>query len=145
MRRILVSALMALAMLVVPAAAQAKPASPVRPDSQAQESVTVASLPPVFNNYLVCVGGFIYTDYIDPDGDDTLLNVEVWMYGPSVGWIPAWLNNTGNTVHGVFFWLEPAAVGINMANITEMWFHAVDQTSTWSTSWTVSDQNCNLI
>jgi hypothetical protein len=142
MRRILTAAAMALAILAAPAAAHAKPPAPVAPKSQ--NSVAIASIPPVFNNYLVCVGGFVYTDFTDPDGNDTLLSVEVWMYGPSVGWIPAWLNNTGNTVHGVFFWLEPAAVGINMANITQMWFHAVDQTGTWSTSWTVSNQNCVL-
>src|SRR4051812_43907252 len=33
-----------------------------------------ASAAPVFQNYLQCFSGYIYTDFSDPHGDDTLLN-----------------------------------------------------------------------
>lgn len=99
---------------------------------------------PVFNDYLACVGGFVYTDFVDPDGNDALLAVQMAVYRPSVGhWTYHPMTNTGPSVHGVFFWSELAAAGINPATVTQYAFRATDQVGLKS-SWVYAGGNCTL-
>jgi len=160
MRRTLIVTTLVLTVLLGAGAAQAKPAddapsappapvtAPRLPAAKAGAAAVVASTPPVFNNYLFCFGGYVYTDYTDPDGDDALLNVQVWVWRPSWGqWAATWLLNTGPSAHGVFFWLNGPDVYINTAEVAYYYFRAMDQTGTWST-WTVAtgsaDGSCRL-
>ncbi len=99
---------------------------------------------PVFNDYLACVGGFVYTDFVDPDGNDALMTVQMAVYRPSVGhWTYHPMTNTGPSVHGVFFWSELAAAGINPATVTWYAFRATDQVGLRS-PWVYADGNCTL-
>jgi hypothetical protein len=154
------------------AQAQAKPVSDVRPvppvataahsatvkafkglpgaatSGKATAALAAASAAPVFNNYLFCTGGYIYTDFTDPDGDDALLNVQVWALRRSNStWAATWMLNTGASAHGVFFWLRGSDVLITTTDVTYYYLRAMDQTGTWS-GWTVAtgraDGTCAL-
>ena len=95
---------------------------------------------PVFNDYLQCFSGFVYTDFRDPDGNDALMTVQMavkrngsWTYHP--------MTNTGPSVHGVFWWTELADSGINPATVTQYAFRATDEDGLKS-SWTYADSTC---
>jgi hypothetical protein len=121
---------------------------PTASKGKAATAMAAASAAPVFANYLTCFSGYIYTDYTDPDGDDALLNVQVWALERSTStWKATWMLNTGPSAHGVFFWLDAATVNINTTNVSTYYFRAMDQSGTWS-GWTVArgnaDGSCTL-
>jgi hypothetical protein len=160
MRRALVIAAIAFSLLLVPATANAAPGAgnPNPPTPGAghvgkpgaakgpQGFAALASQPPVFDNYLVCFNGFVFTDFTDPDGNDVNLNVAMAVFRPSLGqWDSWWMNNTGPSTHGVFFYLELAAIGVDPGSVSHYAFLGVDETGTPSTGWTFADTNCNLI
>jgi len=106
-------------------------------------SAAAASAAPVFQNYLQCFDGYIYTDFSDPDGDDTLLNVQVWALQRSTStWAVTWLLNSGPSVHGVFYWLYSPYVNFNTNNVSYYYFRAMDQTGTWS-AWIYATGNAD--
>jgi hypothetical protein len=118
------------------AAGAAHASSTTQPPADAVTAA--ASVAPVFANYLFCTGGYIYTDFTDPDGDDVRLNVQVWAQRRSDStWAATWMLNTGPSAHGVFFWLNAPDVNINTNDVNYYYFRAFDQTGTWS-SWTVA-------
>ena len=51
--------------------------------------VIIFNQKPVFNDYLACVGGYVYTDFRDPDGNDALMwsrwrsTGRAWATGPT--------------------------------------------------------------
>jgi hypothetical protein len=108
-------------------------------------AAVMAGQPPVFNNYLVCFNGWMYTDYTDPDGNDANLNVWVWVYQTGGRVTPFWLNRSGPGAHGVFFYLQWSAVGINPAEITGLALIGYDETGLWSTNYTNADGSCNVV
>jgi len=100
MRRAFVTALTALTLLIVPTGALA--------------AKQPANLAPYFNDYLVCFSGHVYTDFVDPDGNDEYMNVAMAVYRPHVGdWTYVWMTNTGRTTHGVFWWTKLSDHGID--------------------------------
>jgi hypothetical protein len=106
--------------------------------------VIIFNQKPVFNDYLACVGGYVYTDFVDPDGNDALMAVQMAVYRPSVGhWTYHAMTNSGPSVHGVFFWTELADHGINPVTVTSYAFRATDQAGLKS-SWVYADSACNL-
>jgi hypothetical protein len=112
-------------------------------------AAAAASAAPIFTGYLVCFGGYVYTDFSDPDGDDTQLNVQVWALRRSTStWAATWMLNTGASTHGVFYWLFPPDVNFNTNDVTYYYFRAMDQTGTWS-PWTIAsgstDGSCRLL
>lgn len=163
MRRILMTAAIGLAVLVGSTAAAAAPtggalpvppapataAQPPKAPGIAGKAAAAASAVPVFTGYLTCFSGYIYTDFTDPDGDDTKLNVQVWALRRSNStWAVTWLLNTGPSAHGVFYWLNAPDVNLNTADVSYYYFRAMDQTGTWS-AWTVAsggtDGSCSLL
>jgi hypothetical protein len=122
-RRMFAVASLVLALLTTSFAGAAAAAPP--PSTRAA-AVKAANLPPVYNNYLVCFNGWIYTDFTDPDGDDTKLRTFVMIYlrNGTAKWIQ--MGNSGGAGHGVFFYLELASVGVNPNDVTEYWFNAID-------------------
>jgi hypothetical protein len=150
MKRLLtLSATAALGLLaLVPGVASAAPQSP----QPQPTNTTPVPLPPpviafnhkpVFNDYLACFNGFVYTDFRDPDGDDALMSVQMKVYRPGTGWTYHAMTNTGPTVHGVFWWTELADHGINPATVTAYAFRATDQAGLKS-SWVSADGDCAL-
>lgn len=128
LRTLLVAAI-ALCALIVPNAASAATSRYV-------------GQPPQHTDYLVCVGGHVYTDFTDPDGDDTKLVAAMaverygeWTYHP--------MTNTGQTVHGVFFWIKLSDHGINPADVDWYAFAATDEDGDWW-GWRYADRNCTL-
>ena len=106
--------------------------------------VIIFNQKPVFNDYLACVGGYVYTDFVDPDGNDALMSAQMAVYRPSVGhWTYHAMTNSGASVHGVFFWTELADHGINPASVTSYAFRGTDQAGLKS-SWVYADSDCNL-
>ena len=151
-RLVTLTATAALSMLaLLPGVASAAPSSSA-PQSAAAAAPAAAIPPviifnqkPVFNDYLACVGGYVYTDFVDPDGNDALMAVQMAVYRPSVGhWTYHSMTNTGATVHGVFFWIKLADHGINPATVTSYAFRATDQAGLKS-SWVYADAGCNLV
>jgi hypothetical protein len=160
MRRALAIAALALSLLAVPTAAHAdagagRHAPPVPgavdvgksgPLRGFQGSAVQSSQPPVFDNYLVCFNGFVFTDFTDPDGNDVNLNVAMAVFRPSLNrWDSWWMNNTGPSVHGVFFYLELAKIGVDPLTVSQYAFLGVDETGTASTDWTFADSNCQVL
>lgn len=145
-RLVTLTATTALSLLaLLPGVASAAPQSP-------QPQPTVAPVPgpiivfnqrPVFNDYLACVGGYVYTDFRDPDGNDALMSVQLAAYRPGTGWTYHPMTNTGPSVHGVFWWTELADHGINPATVTSYAFRATDQAGMRS-SWVYADGDCTL-
>lgn len=134
----------------LPGVASAAPSSPSATSSSgvaarpAIPPVIIFNQAPVFNDYLDCVGGHVYTDFVDPDGDDALMSVQLAVYRPSVGhWTYHAMTNTGPTVHGVFFWTELADHGINPATVSGYAFRATDQAGIKS-GWVYADGDCDL-
>jgi hypothetical protein len=162
MRRALVIATTALSLLLLPATAHAATNTPTAPSpagltqlkapgavkagsAAAAGIAPQASQPPVFANYLVCFNGWVYTDFTDPDGDDTKLNVLMAVYRPNYGgWNYFWMTNTGPSAHGVFFYQQLSAIGVDPATVTFYAFAGYDQTATWS-PWTYADSNCRVL
>jgi hypothetical protein len=149
-RLVTLTATTALSLLtLLPGLASAAPSSGASPSAAATyvpivPPVFIYNQKPVFNDYLACVGGYVYTDFVDPDGDDALMSVQMAVYRPSVGnWTYHSMTNTGATVHGVFFWAELADHGINPATVTSYAFRATDQAGLKS-SWVYADSDCNL-
>jgi len=130
MRRAFVTALTALTLLIVPTGALA--------------AKQPANLAPYFNDYLVCFSGHVYTDFVDPDGNDEYMNVAMAVYRPHVGdWTYVWMTNTGRTTHGVFWWTKLSDHGIDPAHVTWYAFSATDQDGVWS-GWTYADSRCTV-
>jgi hypothetical protein len=145
----------ALSLLLGPAAvAQAahdRPAAPKAPGSSTAGTAQgrmQASAPPVFNNFLFCISNAAYVDFTDPDGDDLRLNVFVWIYFKD-GREPrgAWLLNSGGAGHGVFFFLDLDAMGINReSEVSNFDFVPLDETSTWGERvWADASGSCRRL
>jgi hypothetical protein len=114
------------------------PPAPARPGSRASRA-RAASAAPVFTGYLKCTDAYIYTDFTDPDGDDSRLNVQVLALRRSGStWAATWLLNTGPTDDGVSFWLYGPDVLIQPGDISNYFFRAMDETGTWS-GWIAAD------
>ena len=148
-RLVTLTATTALSLLtLLPGVASAAPQSPT-PQPTASSPITLPPViifnqKPVFNDYLACVGGYVYTDFRDPDGNDALMSVQMAVYRPSVGnWTYHAMTNSGPSVHGVFWWTELADHGINPATVTSYAFRATDQAGLKS-SWVYADGDCNL-
>ena len=127
-------------------AASAAPQSPQPGPTQPgpvpiQPPVFVYNQKPVFNDYLVCFNGFVYTDFRDPDGDDAQMAVQMAVQRPGTGWTYHAMTNTGPSAHGVFWWTELADSGINPATVTQYAFRATDEDGVKS-SWVYADSNC---
>jgi hypothetical protein len=138
-------------LVLLPGVASAAPSSPSGSLSSSTAAgpavppVIIYNQAPVFNDYLACVGGYVYTDFVDPDGNDALMSVEMAVYRPSVGhWTYHPMTNTGPSIHGVFFWLELADHGINPATVSWYAFRATDQAGIKS-GWTYADAACDLV
>ena len=148
-RLVTLTATTALSLLaLLPGVASAAPnvgaPQPTASNPAALPPVIIFNQKPVFNDYLACVGGYVYTDFVDPDGNDALMSVQMAVYRPSVGaWTYHAMTNTGPTIHGVFFWTELADHGINPATVTSYAFRATDQAGLRS-SWVYADSDCNL-
>lgn len=149
-RLIILTATTVLSLLtLLPGVASAAPVSP-QPQPTASSPVTLPPViifnqRPVFNDYLACVGGHVYTDFVDPDGNDALMTVQMAVYRPSVGhWTYHSMSNSGPSVHGVFFWTELADHGINPATVTSYAFRATDQAGMRSV-WVYADSDCTLV
>ena len=146
-RLVTLTAAAALSLLtLLPDVASAAPLSPGPAPTVAPvpPPVIVFNQKPVFNDYLACVGGYVYTDFRDPDGNDALMSVQMAVYRPSVGaWTYHAMTNSGPSVHGVFWWTELADHGINPATVTSYAFRATDQAGLKS-SWVYADSDCNL-
>ena len=139
-----VLSLLALLPGVASAAPNAGAPQPTTSNPAAVPPVIIFNQKPVFNDYLACVGGYVYTDFVDPDGNDALMSVQMAVYRPSVGgWTYHSMTNTGPTIHGVFFWTELADHGINPATVTSYAFRATDQAGLKS-SWVYADSDCTL-
>lgn len=147
MRRILAVGSLALTMLATTFAGAAVAAPPqTAPAGAATRALSQSgNYPPVFNNYLVCFNGWVYTDFTDPDGDDLLLRTFVLIYlrDGTARWIQ--MGNSGGAGHGVFFYLELASVGINPSDVTEYWFNAKDYPAGAWSGYVMADSSCNLL
>ncbi|GLI01828.1 hypothetical protein [Phytohabitans aurantiacus] len=147
MRRILTAGSLALALLATMFAGTAVAAPPQTAPAAATRvlGAQAANIPPVYNNYLVCFNGWVYTDFTDPDGNDLQLRTFVLIYlrNGTARWIQ--MGNSGGAGHGVFFYLELASVGINPSDVTEYWFNAID--SPWGqwAGYVRANSSCNLI
>lgn len=125
-----------------PPAAKA-PAAVPRAASAGRAAAAAAGAAPVFTGYLTCFSGYVYTDFTDPDGDDALLNVQVWALRRSTStWAATWMMNTGASVHGVFFWLYAPDVNFDTSDVTYYYLRAMDQTGAWS-GWTIATGNAD--
>lgn len=143
MRRALVIAATMFSALLMPATANAATTN-ARPDAPVR--VQQASAPPVFNNYLACVGGWVYTDFVDPDGNEANIHALIAVFRPNYGgWSTFNMVNTGGGAHGVFFYQELAAIGVDPKTVTQYAFTAYDETNTWATNWTYADANCKVL
>jgi hypothetical protein len=118
--------------------------APGLPQHRAGVAAPLDGQPPVFNDYLVCFNGNVFTDFTDPDGNDVNLNVAIFVLRNGE-WSSFWMVNSGESVHGVFFFLDLATVGVNPADVAEYAFLALDETGLTSTSWVLADPNCNII
>lgn len=106
--------------------------------------VIVFNQAPRFNNYLTCFNGYVYTDFVDPDGDDTKMSVQMAVNRPATGWTYHAMKNTGQTTHGVFFWTKLPGHGVNPAQVSNYAFRATDQAGVKS-KWTYADANCKVL
>jgi hypothetical protein len=103
-----------------------------------------ASTPPEHTGYIACVSGWVYTDFVDPDGEDANLSATMAVYRPSVGdWTYHPMTNTGHTVHGVFFYIELAPQGIDPATVEWYAFAAIDEAGDWW-GWKYANSQCQL-
>jgi hypothetical protein len=125
-----------------PEAAAAPPAAGVA--HRASTARAAANVPPVFNNYLVCFNGWLFTDFTDPDGDDLQLRTFVFIFlrNGTGRWLQ--MTNSGGAGHGVFFSLELASAGIRSADVSEYWFNAQDPWGAWA-GYTRADPSCRLL
>jgi hypothetical protein len=149
-RLVTLTATTALSLLaLLPGVASAAPNSSAPQPSASSHTpaippVIIFNQKPVFNDYLVCIGGYVYTDFRDPDGNDALMSVQMAVYRPSVGaWTYHAMTNSGASAHGVFWWTKLADHGINPASVTSYAFRATDQAGLKS-SWVYADSGCNL-
>ncbi len=99
---------------------------------------------PKFNNYLTCFDGWVYVDFVDPDGDDTKMKVQMAVYRSATGSTYHPMKNSGQTTHGVFFSAKLSDHGINPAQVTGYAFRATDQAGIKS-KWTYADANCKVL
>jgi len=130
MRRAFALLSLVLALVLVPTAASAAPKA-------------LASQPPVYADYLVCFNNNVFTDFTDPDGDDTRLNVAMAV-NRGGGWASWWMHNTGPSTHGVFFYMDLAEIGVDSKTVSQYAFIGVDETGTSSTGWTFADSACQV-
>jgi hypothetical protein len=106
---------------------------------------TAASQPPQFTGYLQCFNGHVFTDFTDPDGDDTRLSATLAVFRASVGdWTLHPMTNTGESVHGVFFFIKLSDQGIDPADVNWYAVGAFDEAGDWS-GWTMADKNCQVV
>ena len=106
---------------------------------------STASLAPQFTGYLQCFNGHVFTDFTDPDGDDTRLSATLAVWRASVGdWTLHPMTNTGETVHGVFFFIKLSDQGIDPADVLWYAVGAFDEAGDWS-GWTIADKNCKVV
>jgi hypothetical protein len=149
LRRALVIAAAAISALLLPATANAATPDATPNSSLAAGSavrVQQASAPPVFANYLVCFNGWVYTDFTDPDGNDANLHVLIAVFRPNYGgWTTFNMVNTGPSTHGVFFYQQLSAIGVDPATVTQYAFTAYDETNSWAVDWTYADANCKVV
>ena len=145
-RLVTLTAAAALSLLaLLPGVASAAPLAPQPAATVAPvlPPVIVFNQKPVFNDYLACVGGYVYTDFHDPDGNDALMAVQMAVYRAGTGWTYHPMTNSGPSVHGVFWWTELADHAINPATVTSYAFRATDQAGMRS-SWVYADGGCTL-
>jgi hypothetical protein len=131
MRRLIAFLGLVLGLVLVPTAASAAPAA------------RLASAAPVYNNYLQCFNGWVYTDFTDPDGDDTRLNVMMAVQRNGQ-WLSYWMHNTGASAHGVFFYMQLSEIGVDPKTVQRYAFTAADETNTWAADWTYADSSCHV-
>ena len=110
------------AALLFAAAAPATAASAQPPITWAQQ--------PKFNDYLVCLGPHVYVDFVDPDGDDTKLKVQLvvtHLVGGHLRRTNIQMANSGPSVHGVFFWSDITQHGVDPTLVLYYAFQATDE------------------
>ena len=78
-----------------------------RPDLPIGTAVNQA---PAFNDYIQCVGSYMYADFVDPDGADEDMTVLVYGYQYGQGFVVRQMDTS--TAHGVFFSIDRAAHGL---------------------------------
>ncbi|TWP53827.1 hypothetical protein FKR81_03460 [Lentzea tibetensis] len=119
-------------------------AQPTIPGEVSTQSAAF-SQPPQFTGYFQCFNGHVFADFTDPDGDDTRLNATLAVWRASAGgWTLHPMTNTGDTVHGVFFFIKLSDHGINAADVDWYAVGATDQAGDWS-GWSMADRNCKLL
>jgi hypothetical protein len=96
---------------------------------------------PVFNNYLVCVGSWMYADFYDPDGGDENLTVTLAAFFPATGWTYRTMGVSGPGAHGVFFYLDRGPAGVLGASAYAV--RATDPQGS-SSAWVYADAACNV-
>jgi hypothetical protein len=107
-----------------------------------QPPVLVFHQKPVFNDYLQCFNGWVYTDFRDADGDESQMSVQLGVKRNGT-WTYKTMTNSGPSAHGVFWSYELAAGGINPATVTRYAFRATDEDGLKS-SWVYADSDCVL-
>lgn len=89
----------------------------------------VFKLPPTYNNYFTCAGDWVYTDFVDLDGDDAATSVVLWAYRPGHGWSVRTMD-VSDGYHGVFWYAQVPGAG----DVTSFSLRATDEdglTSSW--------------
>lgn len=138
---IVVAAVAALAMLLL-TGGSAQAAERIDITTQPQLPVIdisddlVFQLPPTYNNYFTCAGDYVYTDFVDADGNDANITVQLWGYRPGHGWTQRTMD-VSNGYHGVYFYEHLAGAG----SYTDFWLRATDEDGLQS-SWVQQPGGC---
>lgn len=92
---------------------------------------------PIFNDYLFCTSGLMYTDFIDPDGSDNQLSVVRLAITPGIGIGHSFTQLVYEGYHGSFWGpLTPGA--------THYFLRAIDSAGLTS-EWIGADAGCSLL
>lgn len=125
--QVVVAAAAALAMLLLAGGtATAAPRIDIRTQPQHPvidiSDVYVFGLPPTYNDYFTCAGDYVYTDFVDADGDDANMSVQLTGYRPGHGFTHRTMD-VSDGYHGVFFYEHLTGA----AHYTDFWLRATDE------------------
>ncbi len=97
---------------------------------------------PEFNDYLVCFNGHIYADFVDPDGEDNEMTVELKVHRGSLTY--TYMMDMSDGYHGVFWWKNMALTHSTPPHLIDsISLRAQDANGAWSETITSNYDHTN--